>query len=189
MHLWFLCVYLKDLWVCRVRGSKDWADLWDSFVDNICKPWFQGILIQQYGGSLWADSKTFYVRVICLEHRLPHMLVILAGTLEFCSVFHSFLWSILVLQHTRQGGWSTGDFHIVLLSLGYVEADAQQVGKYDTKFRMGGSAWLCGIPKFKDWLLGSWDQMEKMKHWKEERLLCFMLRLVKLSGRSRPQLS
>jgi hypothetical protein len=31
-------------------------------------------------------------------------------------------------------------FHTVLLSLGYVEADAQQVGKYDTKFRMGGSA-------------------------------------------------
>ena len=55
---------------CRVRGSKDREDLWESFVDNICKPWCQGILIQQYGGSLWADSKTFYVHVICLEHRL-----------------------------------------------------------------------------------------------------------------------
>ena len=41
----------KKLWACKVRGSKDWADLWDSFVDNICKPGCQWILIQQYGGS------------------------------------------------------------------------------------------------------------------------------------------
>ena len=89
---------------CRVRGSKDWEDLWESFVDNICKPGCQGILIQQYGGSLWADSKTFYVRVICLEHRLA--------------------------THINHSGWNSWVlFRFSLLSLEYPGSAAYHAGR------------------------------------------------------------
>lgn len=54
-------------------------------------------------------------------------------------------------------------FHGVLLSLGYLGADAHQVEKNESKFRMCGSAGLCDIPRVKDWGSGFPDQVEKMK--------------------------
>lgn len=93
--------------------------------------------------------------MVCLEHRLA--IHVNHSGWNPCVLFSFSLLSLEYpdLQHTRQGGWDTGRFHSVFPSLECVGANAHQVGKYDTKFRMDGSARLCGIPKVEDWPLGS----------------------------------